>query len=387
MAVKPLLTVNGTYRRMNKSYLTVNSMYRKVKKAYETVNGKYVLRWSSGLERIGETVLTVARSNMGAASFADYALFAGGGKGSTTPYRDTVDAYTNSGVNVSAESLSYPRCDIVGASDADRAFFGGGTDIRTANTRGTNIDAYSSNLVKDADCPSLPAGKGRASAAGAVLGGNFFIGGGMNTQTYAFYDDVYMLKHSPWDISTTGKLLAKSYRCAAARGLNHVLFSGGITSTEGTPHAKVSAFDANCVRFDGVATLKNSKYLHAGARICNGVIFAGGSSATSPYMSVDVYNEALTKIDGVKELSAARYSLSAVPFGDYVLFVGGRNSNNVLSTIDVYDKNCTKIEDAGIALSVARFNLASSATRGKVFVAGGQPANSETSSVVDIFSE
>lgn len=391
MAVKPLLTANDTYRRMKKSYLTVNGIYRKVKKAYETRNGVWRLAWSSGLERILTRTLGTAKSNSGAASFSNAAFVAGGYSGDNASIPAVVAVYDNNHTLYNPEALQKGRYEIASISDDrmdDNVCFAGGYDSLSTGLSGTYIDVYNSDWTKEGDCPNFPSGKGRYGAAGCAVFGYFYIGGGLNKYNSEYYNTVYELNPNAWTLREIGTLLAKSHRGAAANTDVYGVFAGGQTSSSNY-HAKVSAFDSMGVSIDEAPELlSNYKAQHAGARVENNVIFAGGKNSSSAFASADAYDRLVTKIDGIEPLSVARYSLSGVSFGEYAAFVGGRGMNSIYNTIDVYDEDLTLVEDPVIELSEARSLVGVAATKNFMYASGGQNGSntSALSNVFDIFT-
>ena len=94
MAKKSYIGIDGKARQVKKWYIGVDSKARKVKKGYIGVGGVARPFMSGGEPAYYGTVtpLSQARNSLAGASVGDYALFAGGHKG-TSDYLSTVDAY------------------------------------------------------------------------------------------------------------------------------------------------------------------------------------------------------------------------------------------------------------------------------------------------------
>ena len=391
MAKGAYIGVNGVARKVTRIYVGVNGVARRVKKAYVGVNGVARLFWSSGLERILTKTLGTARSNCGAASFKNAAFIVGGYGGDNSSLPATVEVYDSSHTQYFPDALNRGRYEIASISDDrmdDNVCFAGGYDSLSTNSSGIYIDVYNSDWTKEGDCPNFPLSNGRYGAAGAAVYGYFYIGGGMNRYNSAYYNTVYELNTSTWGLREIGTLLAKSFRCAAANTDVYAVFTGG-QSASSTYHSKVSAFDSMGVSIDEAPEpLSQSKAQHAGARVGDNVIFAGGKTSSTAFTSADAYDRLVTKIEGVEPLSVARYSLSGASFGEYAAFVGGRGMNSIYNTIDVYDEDLTLVEDPVIELSEPRCLVGAAATRNFMYAAGGQNGSntSALSNVLDIFT-
>lgn len=382
---------DGIARKITKAYYSPNGIARRVKKAYIGVNGIARLFWSSGLKRINTASLRNGARGIGAASLKNYAVFAGGATTGSTYYKN-VDAFDSAGVRIdTVNDLVRARYEIAGVTDDCYDYnicFVGGYDVVGTSHTGTVVDIYDDELVNVYNGAMFEAGLGRYGAAGCAVYGHFYIGGGMNKNTSEYFKDVYDCYENyrgEWGLHGENELESKSFRCAAANTDVYGVFAGGLVSSS-TPHKKVTAFDAMITAEPAVEELGTAKYYHAGARVENNVIFAGGRGANNVYKDADAFDRLVTKIDGIEDLSVARYQLEGVSYEGYAMFIGGINGSTAYDTIDVYDENLTLVEETGIAMSKTRYDVAAATAGDKLYVAGGQVASNAVTSDVDIFT-
>lgn len=96
MAKGAYIGIAGKARKIKKGYIGVAGKARKIKKAYIGIGGVARPCWNGGeVTYYGAiTPLSVSRYRIAAASVGDYAIFAGGDRGSYNYLSDIVDAYT-----------------------------------------------------------------------------------------------------------------------------------------------------------------------------------------------------------------------------------------------------------------------------------------------------
>ena len=206
--------------------LTGQTAYVKGSKITGTLGTK------TDITRSTPTVLSASREYLAGASVGNYALFAGGSRGSSTHFA-TVDAYDSSLTRSTPTALGTARGYLAGASVGNYALFAGGQIDNS--TYSATVDAYDSSLTRSTPT-ALSAARGHL--AGASVGNYALFAGGYGSSYVATVDayDSSLTRSTPTALSTTRSSLA-----GASVG-NYALFAGGSRGS-GTHFATVDAYE------------------------------------------------------------------------------------------------------------------------------------------------
>ena len=192
--------------------LTGQTAYVKGSKVTGTLGTKI-----DNITRSTPPALSTARSSLAGASVGNYALFAGGSRGSSN-YISTVDAYDSSLTRSTPTVLSTARRRLAGASVGNYALFAGG-QINSSNYIST-VDAYDSSLTRSTPTVLSDA---RQNLAGASVGHYALFAGGYGSSYVATVDayDSSLTRSTPTVLSTARSSLA------GANVGHYALFGGG----------------------------------------------------------------------------------------------------------------------------------------------------------------
>src|SRR5258706_10992377 len=180
--------------------------------------------------------LSLARSEMVAASAGDKILFAGGK--TQAGYSSRVDIYDVTTQRWSTAELSQARYDMAAISVGNKIFFAGGHTGFTGPGYSSRIDIYdvSSNTWSMAEL-SEP----RSGVAAATIGNKvFFAGGGVYNWHYSNKVDIYDIPSNTWSVATLSE--QKSGLTATAAG-NKIYFAGGWTGYDGPASSFIDIYD------------------------------------------------------------------------------------------------------------------------------------------------
>ena len=297
--------------------------------------------YNAALTRSTPTALSWSRSGLAGASAGNYALFAGGGgyNGGSSAYLATVDAYSVGLTRTTPTALSRRRAYLAGASVSSYVLFAGGYD----GSDRAEVDAYNAALTR-----TTPTGLwiARAHLAGASVGSYaLFAGGGNSQSTTLTYSTVDTYDSSLTRITTTMNLSQERGYLKGASVGNYALFAGGGDANGSTHYATVDAYNSALTRSTPTALSRARRDL-AGASGGSYALFAGGyynemNGSGDRYAGVvDAYNAALQRTTPA-ELSQARHGLAGASAGNYVIFAGGfgydnAGGNSALDTADAY---------------------------------------------------
>lgn len=272
------------------------------------------------------TPLSVARSELAAASVGNYAIFYGG------TANCGIDTYGKDLIHGDSSDL-FRRSSPAAASTDDYAIFAGGcpgnfADIQNNFT--SSVTSYGKTLTKTEVLPPLSVA--RYDFAAAAVGNYAVFGGGYG------YDKASRSAKAVADVdaynnelthSSLTPLAAPIKEHAAAANENYAVFAGAGSMT--------SAYNKNLTR-SIVAGLSESKVNLAAARAGGYILFAGGASGDARYNSVDAYDLFLTRTTP-EALNKKRSRLSATTLNSFAIFGSGRgvSSSSGVNEVDVYD--------------------------------------------------
>lgn len=234
--------------------------------------------------------LRQGRADLSCASTDSKILFAGGRTSSSGGEISLVEAYDNTGTQLSFQGfLTRPVSDGVGVSikhptNGQYAVFGGGWNESNATSYGY-VDVFNDSLTK-ISCSSLTTA--RHSFAGAAS------------------DD-------------------------------YIVFGGGRSATSNaTLYSVVDVYTSSLTKLSGISNLSQARHSLAATSVDSYIMFGGGTYRISNI--IDIYDAQLVRSTPCT-LSTARHDLMAFSFSTkkYALFAGGYNVNEscVMDTVDV----------------------------------------------------
>ncbi len=316
-----------------------------------------------GLSYHGKTTMSTHRSDLGATSIGDYALFAGGMTivGGSNYTLDTVDAFTADLERIQVTPLSEPKrgCPMI-------TFAGYALLVWVNELTPSIMEVYDGSLTKQ-DNIEMPFPTGMEVVLGQI--GNYLIIGNSHAYTYNpyVYDDTLTFVGMIY-----GHLDCKNPKCASTG--NYLIFAGGVRQTSANSpriyQDLVVAYSPDLTEYEATP-LSVARVVIDAASAGNIAIFAGGEMPTLMKVT-DAYGPTLTKYD-IDELKGLRENFASVSLGPYAIFAGGYLDypySEYTDTMEVYGSELTRL--AGPKLSVKRESLAGTALGDLAFFAGGR---------------
>lgn len=265
--------------------------------------------YDENLTHITPDPLSTARLYIGVSNVGNYALFAGG-SGAVS----TVDAYNESLTHTNPTALSVARTSLAGASVGNYALFAGGSNTYT------DVDAYDSALTRTTPDP-LSVGRG---SLGGISNSNYAIfGGGITSgaiSTVDAYDE--SLTHT-----TPTTLSVARYNLATANVGVYALFAGGT----GTSSPVVDAYDESLTRTNPNPLSGTNVSSFAGASTTDMAIFFGNVNNKN----ITIYDDSLSQTILENPGKPASY-LAAASFGKYMIFAGGNITGGYSDNVNVF---------------------------------------------------
>ena len=331
--------------------------------------------------------LSLPRTNIGAISVGDLALFAGGQQAATTFSR--VDLYDAASDTWTTDGLSVARGGPAAAAVGDLVLFAGG--IVNGGGISNAVDAF--DAQSRSWVPSANLSLQRYGISATTVGTKVLFAGGQHvlgsvTNRVDIYDASVGPPSDPnaWTIAALPR--ARVQATAVTVG-DLAIFAGGWVTPGGTPVDYVDIYD-NTTGLWSTTNLSQARILgpDAGAVVGTRAYFGGGhvSAMGGPVMSdvVDVF-DAQTGLWSVMHLSVARGYVAATVVGNSVIFAGGSEDGHVPSSV----VDALHVGTGGwhlTSLSQARARAAATTVGAKAMFAGGQPAGGPSSSaVVDVY--
>ncbi len=315
-----------------------------------------------GLSYHGKTTMSTHRSDLGATSIGDYALFAGGMTivGGSNYTLDAVDAFTADLERIQVTPLSEPK------RGCPMTTFAGYALLVWVNELTPSImEVYDGSLTKQ-DNIEMPFPTGMEVVLGQI--GNYLIIGNSHAYTYNpyVYDDTLTfvgMIYSHLDCTRP--------KCASTG--NYLIFAGGVKQTSANSpkiyQDLVVAYSHDLTEYD-VDPLDEARIVDGAASAGNIAVFVGGG-APELTKTTDAYDSTLTKCD-IDELKYFRENFASVSLGPYAIFSGGYLDyphSEYTDTMEVYGSELTRL--VGPNLSVKRESPAGAVLGDLAFLSGG----------------
>lgn len=331
--------IDNAARKVLSAYVGIDGVARRIKKAYVGVGGVARPCLTSGpVEYYGAIpALDSAKRGQVSVNAGNYVLFGGGNGGPTSPttYVDGVDAYDASLVHSSCTALSVARSNLAAASVGGFAIFAGG---RSSSTSGTvTVDAYNNSHTMVA---ASNLSQGRYNLAGASVGNYALFAGGQyyNTSSRSTDDsDAVEAYNGSLTKTSLSYLVIGRWSLGGASVGNYALFAGGYAGAVSDMKRAVTlvnAYDSNLTSSVSVCSARMNSVAISSQKYA---LFAGGNNGYEAnyirQLSVDAYDEALTRCP-IDDLSAYAYSLTSPGACTNEYKVLARSG-----TIEIYDEN------------------------------------------------
>lgn len=326
--------------------------------------------------------LSVGRYGLSATTVGNYAIF-GGGYASYADggYSTVVDAYDEKLTRIVVAPLKNARYQLAATSLGEYALFGGGSGGSSVyNT----VDVYDTSLTQLTN-KTLNAA---TYNLGATTVGDYAIFGGGETRTAE--SNVVTGFNTSLTKTTPTALTYSVYELASASNGTLAFFGGGYTA-ESVESKLVDVYNSSLVKQTSVELSIARKQLSA--TFIDGadkyVLFGGGHGDGTLYPNIDVFTQDGTRTSLVGGLSKARKRLTAVTCGTTAtnrkaLFAGGEQNGTRFDIVDAYDAYLGHTLEK--PLSVARYQLASTAIGNYAFVGGGYGTSPTYSDAIDVYT-
>jgi N-acetylneuraminic acid mutarotase len=176
----------------------------------------------------------------------------------------------------------------------------------------------------------------RSHIACVSCGTKVFFAGGIDFQTFAFYDiiEIWDTETGQWSFE---QLSAPRFGISAVSHGNEILFAGGVNFILGQAYDIVEIYNIDTEEWS-YDTLSLPRSSMGAAVVGDLAFFAGGADMQGNMTNrVDIYNFT-TNTWSIDSLSQARTFLTATAVGTKVLFAGGTTPENESSArVDIYD--------------------------------------------------
>lgn len=284
------------------------------------------------LVRTPNLTLVTARSNLGGAAVDSAVIFAGGltasGSGRAV---DKVEAYDSVLLTrlSSPSTLSEKKYDLGAATVASHAIFAGGIAYTNNSTLYT-VDAFGPTLVKTKVSPfnADRAAMGSASSAKYAV-----FAGGHSPKVNLYYQNVTAYDAQLSAYSAAGLSVKRCFVAGATLAHQYILFIGG--QKIGLNDSAIDVYDASTLA--KVTTIKLPQNLSNMCATSFGdyVVAAGGEFYDgTAYYRAYIIDTSLTIVKSI-QFATQRTCAAAATIGDYALIAGGKNGNKTYNTIDV----------------------------------------------------
>lgn len=238
----------------------------------------------TGIWSMGQ--LSLARAQMTAVSADTKCFFAGGVYGTSNVRTDTVDIYDATTNTWSVTRMPTARNIAGGAYCNGKVYFAGGQGAGLSGVV-TTVDIYD---IASSTWSSIPFPNPRRWLTGGSLGDLIFFAGGDVTQSNADYIDIYNTATGQWSVKTMS--IAKQYIEIASLG-NKIYFAGGVDAGY-FPKNTIDIYDITTNTWT-THNLSVARSRHAAVNVGNRIMFAGGSPVVQggfPQISIDVFTDA-----------------------------------------------------------------------------------------------
>lgn len=274
--------------------------------------------------------LSLARAQMTPVSAGTKCFFAGGVYGTSNIRTDTVDIYDATTNTWSVTQMPTARNIAGGAYCNGKVYIAGGSGAGLSGVV-TTVDIYD---IASATWSSIPFPNPRRWLTGGSLGDLIFFAGGDVTQSNADYIDIYNTVTGQWSVKTIA--IAKQYIEIASLG-NKIYFSGG-SDAGFIPKNTMDIYDIVTNTWTS-HNLSVARSRHGAVSVGNRLMFGGGSFIVQgglPQISVDVFTDASV---GVNEISNTinPFTIYPNPANSMVLLSLPDTKNSQSGNIKIFD--------------------------------------------------
>jgi hypothetical protein len=219
-------------------------------------------------------------------------------------------------------SMNRARSGAVGAVLGGRFYVVGG--MESAGTSAT-VEAYDPNQDSWQAIASLPQAVSQPAVAATatqlfVLGGD--LGNGLSDRIYRWTSG-----QSAWQTATATLNPPRAGATAVALPDGSLVIAGG-RDAQGAALHQVDRYDPVADTLTPLPPLQVARYAHAMAAVGTRVVVAGGwQDATGALSSLETWQVDLSAWQAGPSLPSPRYGLAAATVGDAVWFIGGANDS------------------------------------------------------------
>lgn len=259
--------------------------------------------------------LSLARTQMTIVNAGTKCFFAGGVYGTSNIRTDTVDIYDAATNTWSVTRLPTARNIAGGAYCNGKVYIAGGQGAGTGGVVGT-VDIYN---IASGTWSSIPFPNPRRWLTGGSLGDLIFFAGGDVTQSNADYIDIYNTITGQWSVKTMS--IAKQYIEIASLG-NKIYFAGGVDAGF-IPKSTMDIYNITTNTWT-MHNLSVARSRHGAVNVDNRVMFGGGSPIVQgglPQISVDVFTDATVGVNEY-EISDLAVEISPNPANNEFMISG-----------------------------------------------------------------
>ncbi len=310
------------------------------------------------ITRTASYELNIGRSNMATTKLKDYVLFGGGMR-----YNESIDVEEASNIvdifqhtgngqfKQSTAPLSVARSNLAAATVGDYALFGGGKSVEGNSDV---VDVFILKNGKFLRTEKLRLSVKRHDISATSLGNYILFAGGLeNGDIVSNVVDIFKLEEDGTFSHTTTKLQVGRRRLAAASIGNYAFFGFGLinSGTAGRFETtdKISVFelvDNNIVwKQEFLASFVYERGSATAVVVHNKVLFAGGSRSDIVY-GIEVLEDGTIQSLRDNEMprlhSTIIEGVAGTNIGDYTFFYGGYDLNAYSNSVDIF-----KLEEDG----------------------------------------
>ena len=305
------------------------------------------------IEHITGLTLSAARRNLAAASCGVYTLAMGGDAGSNT-YSNAIDIFraTENGVEAVTGhglTLSVARSDLAAASCGNYILAMGGYAGSDTYSNAIDIFHVTQSEVEAVTGHGLTLSVARSDLIAVSIGDYIMALGGKDATNSYNTVDVFRVTQSGV-VAVTGHGLTLStarYNLAAAACGNYVLVMGGRDSSDGKNTGKntIDIFkltDTGIVKVTDYSLSLSQARSALGAAANGEYILALGGVGASDFSSVvDMFHVTEDKVERISNpdlsLTTGRSELSVAAIDKYILAMGGHDGSHVFGSSNVVD--------------------------------------------------
>lgn len=371
------VNVDSVHKNVESVWCNIEGIWKKAESLKVNVGGVWKDTLSKKFHYYTSIFLSIARDELSATSFGNYAMFGGGTINASGDSCNTLDVYDTTLTKIVATELGTLQKKLSASATDQCAFFGGGSLLYGI------VNMYNTLLTRTTSTNALTQKRTMLTSTNSKNNYVLFGGGWTDSATRSNLVEAF---NNSMGKTTPTTLSIPRYDLASASIGDYALFAGGNEYDVLYGTNRVDIYNSSLVRT--TSNLTNNPLYLAGASLKNYALFGGGMcNYVGNFDTVDAFNSSVVRVTPIT-LSQARYDLTATSAmgGDYVLFGGGRNDSGVSKVIDIFDNSLTRYIPEGInELTIARAKLASASVGNYVLFGGGYIYNASKSAQTDVY--